>query len=477
MISAVYIDQCGQPSAAGHHGFVNQRPSIANQRRRSRERRERQEALDPDVGHDPNEARESLGAREGGLRPEWISAREAIAILGIKKETLYAYASRGQVRSAAGPTASRGRVYHREDLERLKARSRARAGHGAVAAGALRWGEPVLDTRIGTVSEKGPTYRGTPAIDLLRQKARFEDVCALLWDGPFLPPRERGLGVHPPAIRALLRSEAEPFDAMLVTAAALAAAEQRGEGLEVTRQRAGGLVRRLVASCALVRGSDAVNAALAAEDTARSLLIALGGRTTASSIEAMTDALVLSADHELNVSTFAARVAASSGASLASSIVAALAALSGPLHGAATARVEAFVTEIDRPERAAQAVAGRLDRGESVPGFGHPLYPAGDPRGARLLEVAQRLSSRARAVRIVVSIANAMDLVAREQPTLDVGLVAVAGALSLPRGAALAIFACGRLAGWIAHALEQREAGHLLRPRARYVGEAETLIA
>ncbi|MDF2695215.1 MAG: hypothetical protein K0S65_3598, partial [Labilithrix sp.] len=276
--------------------------------------------------------------------------------------------------------------------------------------------------------------------------------------------------------------DAQPFDGMLITAAALAAAEPRGEGIEVMKRRAGPLVRRLVASCALPRGTEAISAALAAAGggagrgsgppavTSRALLAALGGRTTSSSVEALNEALVLSADHELNVSTFAARVAASSGANLAASVVAALAALSGPLHGAATARVEALVAEIERPERAAAAVAARRDRGESVPGYGHPLYPNGDPRGTRLLELAQRLSSKARGVRVLVSVTNAMHLVAREQPTIDVGLVALASALSLPRGAPLAIFACGRLAGWIAHVLEQRAAAHLLRPRARYVG-------
>jgi citrate synthase len=185
----------------------------------------------------------------------------------------------------------------------------------------------------------------------------------------------------------------------------------------------------------------------------------------------MTEALVLAADHELNPSTFAARVAASAGASLPACMMAALAALSGPLHGAATARVEAFVAEVAKPERGAAAVGERLARGESVPGFGHPVYPEGDPRGARLLEVAQRLGGRSRGVRILVSVVNAMDLVARERPTLDVGLVALSHALGLPRGGALAIFACGRVAGWIAHALEQRAAGFILRPRARYVGQ------
>jgi citrate synthase len=132
--------------------------------------------------------------------------------------------------------------------------------------------------------------------------------------------------------------------------------------------------------------------------------------------------------------------------------------------------VEAFVAEVGRPERAAAAVGERLERGESVPGFGHPLYPNGDPRGARLLEVASRVGAKSRGVRVISSIVSSMALVARERPTIDVALVALSAGLGLRPGAPLAIFACGRLAGWTAHALEQRAAGFLLRPRARYVG-------
>lgn len=422
-----------------HHGFVNPRGSIVDQ---------------------------GLG--------EWLTAAKATRVLGVKRETLYAYASRGLVRSAAGPRGGRERVYHKDDLERLKARSLARSGHAAVAAGALRWGEPVLETRVGTIGEGGPSYRGKDAIALAQEGARFEDVCVLLWGGaPFFPAAdldERRLGAPAAHLRALLRPDAEPFDGMLVTASALAASDPRGEGIELARTRAAALVRRLVAACGLGRGADAVNASLESDGTARALLVALGGRTTKAHVAAMNEALVLIADHELNASTFAARVAASSGASLAACVVAALATLSGPLHGAATARVEALAAEVDRPERAAQIVGARLDRGESVPGFGHPLYPKGDPRGARLLDLAAQIGARQRTVRVLSSVVSAMDLVAREPPTADVGLVAIAAALGLGRGAALAIFACGRLAGWIAHALEQRSAGFLLRPRARYVG-------
>lgn len=420
----------------------------------------------PDGPHEPQGPHEP-----DGQGPDWVNAHEATKLLGIKKQTLYAYASRGLVRSTPGPDAGgKCRLYERAALERLKARSDARAGHGPVAAGALRWGEPVLETQVGTIDARGPIYRGKAAVDLVGDT--FEEVCALLWNGAFTAPLDRGLGAPPSALRSLLRASSEPFDAMLLTAATFASLEPRGEGLKVTQQRAGSLVRRLIASCALPRGADAVAAALAADDCARALLIALGGRTTPPRVAAINEALVLSADHELNVSTFAARIASSSGATLSSAVVAALAALSGPLHGAATARVAAFVREVDRPEHAAEVVRVRLERGESIPGFGHPLYPEGDPRGAHLMRTARAISERDRAVRVLVSVSNAMHLVARAKPTLDVGLVALSSALGLPRGSPLAIFACGRLAGWIAHALEQREVGHLLRPRARYIGNA-----
>lgn len=408
---------------------------------------------------------------------EWITADAASKLLGVKRETLYAYTSRGLIRSeAATPKrGERARVYNRADIERVRARSQARSGHGPVAASALRWGEPVLETSIGAITSAGPVYRGRSAVELAREGARFEDVCSLLWGAPFRPEGDLDvlrLGAPIAHLRALLRANAEPFDGMLVTAGVLAAAEQHTEAsLEVARARAAAHLRRLVAACGLVNGADAVTASLEADSTARALLLALGGRTTAASIAAVTEALVLAADHELNASTFAARVTASAGASLPACTMSALAALSGPLHGAATARVEAFVAEVARPERAATAIGERLARGESVPGFGHPLYANGDPRGARLLLVAQRTGAKTRGVRILASVVASMDLVARERPTIDVGLVALASALGLSRGSALAIFACGRVAGWIAHALEQRAAGFLLRPRARYVGK------
>jgi len=182
---------------------------------------------------------------------------------------------------------------------------------------------------------------------------------------------------------------------------------------------------------------------------------------------------VLCADHELNVSTFAVRVTASGGADLYGCLTAGLCALSGAHHGGQCDRVELFAESCrgGNPSKAAERqVRARLAAGESMPGFGQPLYPDGDPRGRWLLARARELSPRAPRVQTLQGVVAAMSSMGRRDPTLDIGLCALSAALSLPLGAASAIFALGRTAGWVAHALEQRASPVLLRPRARYVG-------
>jgi citrate synthase len=182
---------------------------------------------------------------------------------------------------------------------------------------------------------------------------------------------------------------------------------------------------------------------------------------------ALAAALVLCADHELNVSAFTARCVASADAGLESVVLAALCALRGRRHGGLTERVEALVDDAER-DGAARAAERALTDDGALAGFGHPLYPAGDPRAAELLLLAAG-ARRDPAV-------EALRALAADQlgaaPTLDFGLVALSRALDLPRGAAVCLFALGRSVGWIAHALETREDGRLIRPRARYTGPA-----
>jgi len=253
-------------------------------------------------------------------------------------------------------------------------------------------------------------------------------------------------------------------------ALALADPARHGVSNEAQLGRARLLLRGLAASLALPDRPERAQQALRAETVARSVLVAFGQRPRRDAERALDRTLVLCADHELNPSTFAARVAASTGADLYACVSAALAALSGPLHGGACDRVETLVAEAGPAARAGKALDERLRRGDAVPGFGHPLYPRGDPRARLLLRTAQALRSRSPELKTLLAIVDAMSGRGREAPTLDAGLVAVAAALGLPRGAAVGLFAVGRTAGWIAHALEQQAAGFVLRPRARYVG-------
>jgi citrate synthase len=163
----------------------------------------------------------------------------------------------------------------------------------------------------------------------------------------------------------------------------------------------------------------------------------------------------------LNASTYAMRVVASTRAPLGACILAGLAALVGPLHGGMTNEVRAMLADPAVTADPAGAVAIRLARGERVPGFGHPLYPDGDPRAAALLS---RLAPRPDAQRLI----DAMQAMTGIAPNIDFALLALEQRLRLPSGAAFALFAVGRTVGWIAHALEQWRDGTLIRPRAVY---------
>ncbi|HEY6511768.1 MAG TPA: citrate synthase family protein [Burkholderiaceae bacterium] len=399
-----------------------------------------------------------------------LSSQDAANYLGVKVETLYAYASRGLIKGLPGPRGA-GRRYRREDLEPLRARS------AGPAAKAMRFGEPVLDSRITRMTAHGPEYRGRLATELARGPMPFEAVAELLWSGalPTAPVRWPRDGPAPPwrELARLLPPGSPPLSALAVTLPVLAAADPLRfdtEPLGVVA-RARRLIPQLAASYALVLDPKRVAAASDTGDPVRALALALGAPLARKSLDLLRCTLILAADHELNTSTFAARVAASTGADLYACLSAAVGAFSGPLHGGASEHVEWLVREAGSPEGAVAAVSERMRRGEKLPGFGHPLYPAGDARVPPLLELALAYKPRAPRVRTVMALIDAMARAGRPRPNVDVALAAVCGALDLPIGMGPAIFAIGRSAGWVAHVLEQQRSGMLLRPRARFVGD------
>ena len=393
----------------------------------------------------------------------YLSAREAAARLGVSTQTLYAYVSRGRLRAYATDD-PRARRYEANAVDRLAAEQRRGRRPKEVAKAALDFGAPVLESRLTLIRDGRLWYRGVDALDLA-ETARVEDVAALLWSMPAAaafgenrstpdpgPPRPAADGPKARSPSELLArfaasDEDDETASWMVDGARLAA----GCGAAV-RQLLGCITNRRT-SCASIHGQYA-----AAHDL------------DATGADLIRRALILCADHELNASTFTVRCVASTGASLRVAVVAGLAALAGPRHGGVTTRVETLWDAIEgRP--VLETLRARLAAGEDLPGFGHPLYPDGDPRAAALL--APMLTSNETVAEFVAAVAH----LTGQRPSLDVALVAVRRHLRLPIGSAFDLFALGRSVGWIAHALEQRSAGQLIRPRAIYVGPPPSPVA
>jgi citrate synthase len=379
-----------------------------------------------------------------------LTAAEAADLLGVSRATLYAYVSRGLVASEPGPGPSRARRYPRAALEEFAERRERSRDRTLAAHGSLHHGIPVLDSRLTLIAGGRCHVRGHDLVALSRDGG-FEEVAALLWTG------DRG---DAGALFARLAPSVPPPGAPGPGLVARALVDA-GAGAVVAPSSPDEAVRR--AAMRVVGLVAAASGAAGAGTLAARLGRGWGAPAAVADIDA---ALVLCADHELNVSAFTARCVASADAPLEDVVLAALCALRGRRHGGITERVEALVADVAR-DGARAAVARWRDGAGAVPGFGHPLYPDGDPRAAELLRRAAPPSDDP-----VVALVEVVRDEVGEEPTLDLGLAALARARGLPRGAAFHLFAVGRSAGWIAHALETRDDDRLIRPRSRYVGPA-----
>lgn len=411
---------------------------------------------------------------------DYLGRQEALAILGVKPQTLYAYVSRGLVRSVPQP-GGRTSYYLREDVEKIRAKSVARSGHGPAAASAMRWGEPVIGTSITEITDQGPRYRNHLALDLARGRYSFESVAELLWGGVLTeePVLWRDAPL-PTNFAALLRESAHmhirPHLLQLLAIATVALGIAEGSRRErilagsTPIQTARQLIRALAGVFGLVGRQNGFVPLEDSESIAHGLFRALGIPAAREQVAALDAALVLVADHELNPATFAARIAASCGADMHSCVGAALNTQYGSRIGRACDRVEQLFGRPSSPAQVVLRAKELLAAARKLPGFDHHLYPGGDPRARALIEIAQSVGGARIGVRHMVQALTRIEQEFDARPSLEAGMVFLARSLGVPDQTAGGLYALGRCAGWMAHAMEQRLAGFMIRPRAKFSG-------
>lgn len=377
----------------------------------------------------------------------WITRAEVLERLAVKPQTLYAYVSRGRIAARPDPEDPRRSLYAVDDVLRLADRS-ARGGvrPPPLPGGRASRGEAVIESGVSAVFDGGVYYRGRCAL-ALAETATLEHAARLLWgaeEDPFAGLKPRIDMSFPGTARSRL------FAGLARRAEEDAAAVGRSD--RSLRREAASLLNELV---------DAVSG-----PGPRLYLhqrLARAWKVDERGAQLLRRALVLAAEGELNTTVLTVRVAASTGASLAGSALAGLAALSSPQYGGRLAQTTAFLAETRPGADARTAARQRLAQGLELPGFGDPAFPGGDPRARALIEAAGLPQELADVVRVGEGLTGAA-------VNFDMALALVGRRLDLPKDGPFTLAALGRICGWLAHAMEQVQSGTPVRARLRYVG-------
>jgi citrate synthase len=406
-----------------------------------------------------------------------LSTHDVAVHLGVKKATVYAYVSRGLLTSRRNGEGKES-LFSEAEVKAFAAQRR----RGAATLDQA--GSPVIHTGITLVTDEALYFRGHDATSIARRQS-FESVANLLWSGelrevPFTP--DRALRDLAEAVTAPLPASSRLTDRLRVIVAAAGAADRlRFDTTRAAVIATGRTIIGTMVAALPLRSREAASPegfALAAALWSRLSTVA----PSPDRVAVLNAALVLLADHDLAASTYAARVAASTRAHPYAVVGAGLAALDGPLHGAASSLVVEMLTAAVRSGDALGTISDRLRAGGGVPGFGHPLYGDGDPRAATLLELSSALPAidieleagaceGRRARDLIDEVAAAMESRAGARPNIDFALASFTLLNGMRPDAGEAIFAIARTAGWIAHAIEEySDQPSRFRPNGRYAG-------
>jgi citrate synthase len=427
-----------------------------------------------------------------------LTTAEAAARLGVKPATLYAYVSRGVLTRLRTPE---GSTFDPQEVARLARSSRPRSGEAGLSGapgggehagdrtrrrgpGRNQASDPIFVTELTLIDGGRLYYRGHDAVDLSRSRP-FETVAEWLWTGRW--PTDEVVWAAPPAaaaaVTSVLRSVGAmslPVEKFMLAVAAAALTDQLRHDLSPAAVPIVG--RGLLAT--LVESLPVVASARSTRRRDPSISGRLWPRLSRLPITpgrkaVLEAALVLSADHELAPSTLAARVAAAFRADPYAVVSTGLGPASGSWRSGssgAPSEVEALLQEAEGGDPEA-AIGARLQRtGALVHGFGMPLYPAGDPRGAELLSRLPEIEGRTARHDLVERVLTIGETRGFPPPNVDLGLGALAFCAEMVPGAGQAIATLGKVAGWLAHAMEEYAEPTRFRTRAAYIGSAPATV-
>ena len=357
-------------------------------------------------------------------------------------------------------------------------------------------GLAVADTVLGDVrgQEGFFHYRQYDASELAVHRT-LEDVWTLQVDGA-LPPESPAIdgGAHrtlPTAVGTLVDAAAEcladPMNTLRVGILGVGDREGRGPTLDRTAEELRDDAIRLAAVVPTIlarhhrrrQGLEPIEPSAELGHAADYLRMCTGVVPSPAAARAVEQYLVATVDHGFNASTFTGRVAASTGADMAGSLVAAIGALTGPLHGGAPSRCIEMIDEIETPDRAADWVRNALDSGDKIMGFGHAVYRAEDPRGIVLRAAAETMAAEddtgliERAIGIeqeILAVLAAWKPGQRIVTNVEFWASVVLELAGLPRAMFTPTFSVSRSIGWSAHVIEQVGVGKIIRPSATYTG-------
>ena len=383
----------------------------------------------------------SCGAGHEG----WITTTEAAQRLGVKRATLYAYVSRGQLRSERRPGQQES-LFDRAEVEAMASNARMTSAPRTLLR--LR----SVASGISSQVDGGLRYRGVPLDDVVAL-GDVERAARLVLGSPPDPAGMPQSRVHVDASFARVVPRLPLERRMPVAVQLLAASDPFVGDTDPDRVRATALAH-VPAAVQLLGGAPRTRVGRAPEEHLdAALLRAVGGDPGAPGhVETMRALVVSLLDHGLTASTVAARVAASTRAGLADCLAAAYAAMAGPLHGAAPSAAYRLVADGTDP---VAAVAGSLREQGDVPGFGHFLYPDGDPRAELVLSCVWRLPGTEQLRSRVEALAAVTAERTGRLPNIDLASAAALHALTLPAAAGEVVFQVARSFGVAAHVVEE----------------------